>query len=118
MIIISAASFPKLFEAPGAEDILKRQTFHMVLDIVGKITEEVDAGKVLQFVDVDDILRQIGIAAFLMLYLEAYGTVAGSILKQHGHIIIFRDNHAMDLLREILRRIVDGTALDDIERVA
>lgn len=71
MIIISAASFPKLFEAPGAEDILKRQTLHMVLDIVRKITEEVDAGKLLQFVDVDDILRQIGIAAFLMLYLEA-----------------------------------------------
>lgn len=117
MIIISAASFPMLFEAPGAEDILQRQTFHMVLDIVRKITEEVDAGKLLQFVDVDDILRQIGIAAFLMLYLEAHGTVAGGVLHQHCHIVVLGNNHPVYGPRLILGRIVNGATLNNIECV-
>ena len=42
-------------ESPCFPHVVNAEPFHMVLDVVGQITEEVDAGELFQRVDVDDI---------------------------------------------------------------
>ncbi len=44
-----------LFEAPGIGSYI---AFHPLLNIVGQIAEEVDAGLLFQFINGDDILLQ------------------------------------------------------------
>ena len=43
-----------LLESPGGLDDLR---FHLSLDVVGQVTEEVDVGEGFQLVDADDVGR-------------------------------------------------------------
>ena len=109
-----------LFEAPGIGSYI---AFHPLLNIIGQIAEEVDAGLLFQFINGDDILLQrlTVVVAGLVLNPESHGLITLGVLAEQGHIEILRYGDAVAATADITGDIglaVDSSALADVEGVA
>ncbi len=109
-----------LFEAPGIGSYI---AFHLLLNIVGQIAEEVNAGLLFQFINGDDILLQrlTVVVAGLVLYPESHSLITLGVLAEQGHIEILRYGDAVAATADVGGNVgvaVDGASLADIEGVA
>ena len=120
-------NFSLLFQSPSGLDVLGGECFHMVLRLIVKVTEEIDAREGLKITDIDDIgtklivalniFRIVGILV-LMLDPESESLIAATVFAEQCHKEIFWDNHLVLHIAAYLVITIDGAALADIEGVA
>ena len=86
-------NFSLLFQSPSGLDVLGGECFHMVLRLIVKVTEEIDAREGLKITDIDDIgtklivalniFRIVGILV-LMLDPESESRRAATVFAEQG----------------------------------